>query len=98
MAGAFVQLNITFGEVGGFAPGAVIDHLTCSITGSVTPVRTQSVPPTQNWAQFPSTPPDTYNYSVQACAADNTPLGAPATGTFTVNTLAIPTTVEVGIT
>jgi hypothetical protein len=68
-----------------FAAGTVIDHLAVSITGSVTPVVSQSVSPLAPTATFANVVPDTYTASVQAMDASGNALGAPATTTFVVS-------------
>ena len=67
-----------------FAPGTVVDHVVCTITGAVTPAVSQSVAPLTASVVFSNVPADTYTLSVQAVDAAGNLLGTAVTGTFVI--------------
>ena len=77
-------LAILYSLVPGFPAGSVVAHISASITGAVTPVITQSVPPDTASITFANVPADTYTFSVAAMDASGNTFGTAVTGTFTI--------------
>lgn len=94
-------LTIGYADVPGFPPGSVVAHIVVLITNqSASPPASQSqvVAPGTVTVNFDNLAEGDYSVSVQANAADGTPLGSPAIGTFKVAvpasvTLSLPTSV-----
>lgn len=96
------NMAITYGPVGGFPLGTVLDHLRMTITGVSTPAQSQSVPPNTSPIVFASVPADTYTYLLESIDSTGAVL-ATRGGSFTVAapatvTLQLPGAVTVTVT